>query len=40
VSENGLTEAARFHETSRPLEGRMKIPRASATAPRGAKYTN
>ncbi|KAL4421059.1 hypothetical protein ABPG77_001354 [Micractinium sp. CCAP 211/92] len=40
VSENGLAEAARFHETTRPLEGRMKIPRSSRVAPRGARFAN
>ncbi|PRW20502.1 flagellar associated [Chlorella sorokiniana] len=39
VSDQGLAEAARYHETVRPLEGRMRIPQPSATAPRGAKFT-
>ena len=39
VSENGLAEAARFHESTRPLEGRMRIPQPSRTAPRGALFT-
>lgn len=32
-------QAARYHEAVRPLEGRMKIPQPSTTAPRGAKFT-
>lgn len=40
VSENGLDEAARYHEATRPLEGRMKVPRPSAVAPRGARFAN
>jgi hypothetical protein len=39
VSENGLAEAARYHTTSRPFEGRMRIPQPSRTAPRGCKFT-
>lgn len=31
--------SCRFHEAVRPLEGRMKVPQASRTAPRGAPYT-
>lgn len=32
-------QAARYHEAVRPLEGRMRIPQPSATAPRGAKFS-
>ncbi|KAI3430259.1 hypothetical protein D9Q98_004855 [Chlorella vulgaris] len=39
VSENGLAEAARYHTTSRPFEGRMRIPQPSRTAPRGCRFT-
>lgn len=39
VSENGLAEASRYHESTRPLEGRMKIPQPSATTRHGAKFT-
>lgn len=40
VSENGLADAARFHETTRPLEGRMKVPRPSNVSARGARFAN
>ncbi|PSC70271.1 flagellar associated [Micractinium conductrix] len=38
VSENGLAEAARYHETSRPMEGRMKTAQPSRTTARGAPF--
>lgn len=38
VSENGLAEAARYHEAVRPLEGRMRVPQALHTNRCGAKF--
>ena len=39
ISENGLAEAHRFHHTTRPLEGRLRIPRAAATNRAGAPFS-